>query len=39
MGSSGHRSNILASKWTDVGVGYARGGGRVYTVQVFMVRC
>lgn len=39
MRSSGHRANILDRRWTDVGVGYAKGPGGVYTVQVFMVRC
>lgn len=39
MASSGHRANILASKWDYVGVGYAERGGRVYTVQVFMQGC
>lgn len=41
MSSSGHRSNILSTKhaWNYVGVGYAKAGSRVYTVQVFMVGC
>ena len=38
MRSSGHRTNVLG-RWTDVGVGYAKAGSRVYVVQVFMVRC
>ncbi|QYG93549.1 CAP domain-containing protein [Iamia sp. SCSIO 61187] len=38
MRSSGHRANVLG-RWTDVGVGYAKAGNRVYVVQVFMVRC
>jgi uncharacterized protein YkwD len=39
MRSTGHRNNILASKWNYVGVGYAKAGSRVYTVQVFMQGC
>lgn len=39
MRSSGHRANILQSKWKWVGVGYAKAGNRVYTVQVFMQGC
>ena len=39
MRSTGHRNNILASKWKYVGVGFATAGGRVYTVQVFMQGC
>lgn len=39
MRSSGHRSNVLATRWTDVGVGHARRGSHVYVVQVFMTRC
>lgn len=39
MGSPGHRKNILASKWTHVGVGYAKNGNRVFTVQVFYRAC
>lgn len=39
MRSSGHRANILASKWDWVGVGVARNGSRVFTVQVFMDGC
>ncbi len=39
MKSTGHRNNILASKWTYVGVGFAKAGNRVYTVQVFMQGC
>ena len=39
MKSSGHRANILSSKWNYVGVGYAKAGSRVYTVQVFMQGC
>lgn len=38
MNSSGHRANVLGS-WDFVGVGYARSGSRVYTVQVFMNGC
>lgn len=39
MSSSGHRANILATKWTGVGVGYATSGPRVYTVHVFIKTC
>ena len=36
MDSSGHRANIWSNTFNHVGTGYATGGGRVYTVQVFM---
>jgi uncharacterized protein YkwD len=39
MGSSGHRANVLNTKWNGVGVGYATNGNRVYTVQVFIKTC
>ncbi len=39
MRSAGHKSNILATKWKWVGVGYAKAGSRVYVVQVFMQGC
>jgi uncharacterized protein YkwD len=39
MNSKDHRDNILQSKWKWVGVGYAKSGSRVYTVQVFMQGC
>lgn len=39
MASSGHRANILSTKWNGVGVGYAKNGSRVYTVQVFIKTC
>lgn len=39
MGSSGHRANILDTKWNYVGVGHAVRGDRVFTVQVFMKGC
>lgn len=39
MRSSAHRSKILQSNWSYVGVGYAKAGSRVYTVQVFMQGC
>ncbi|HEV7721603.1 MAG TPA: CAP domain-containing protein [Iamia sp.] len=39
MKSTGHRANILNSKWKYVGVGFATAGNRVYTVQVFMQGC
>ena len=38
MNSSGHRANILDSRFNFIGVGYAKSGSRVYTVQVFMKR-
>lgn len=38
MNSSGHRANILDSRFNFIGVGYAKSGNRVYTVQVFMKR-
>ena len=37
MGSGGHRSNILGN-FNHIGTGYATGGGRVWIVQVFMLR-
>ncbi|MCU1455610.1 MAG: hypothetical protein JWN46_3756 [Acidimicrobiales bacterium] len=39
MASPHHRANILDSKWNGVGVGVARAGSRVYTVQVFLKTC
>lgn len=39
MYSTGHRNNILASKWNGVGVGYAKNGNRTFTVQVFIQTC
>ena len=39
MNSSGHRANILDAKWKYVGVGYAKRGSLVFTVQVFMQGC
>ena len=39
MASSGHRANILSTKWNGVGVGYAKNGSRIYTVQVFIKTC
>ena len=36
MLSPGHRSNILNGKFNYIGTGYAKKGGRAYTVQVFM---
>ena len=35
MGSSGHRANILKSRWTHMGVGVAKRNGRVYAVERF----
>ncbi len=39
MDSTGHRHNILGTTWDWVGVGMAKSGNRVYTVQVFMDGC
>ena len=39
MNSSGHRANIMSHSWNAVGVGYARRGNVVYTVQVFVKTC
>ena len=39
MASSGHRANILNTKWNGVGVGYAKNGNRTFTVQVFIKTC
>jgi len=39
MNSSGHRANLLNTKWNGVGVGYAKNGNRVFTVQVFIKTC
>ena len=33
--SSGHRANMLSRRFTQVGVGVASGGGRVWITQVF----
>lgn len=35
LASSGHRRNILSQKFTQIGIGIARSGGRLYIVQVF----
>ncbi|HIK44888.1 MAG TPA: CAP domain-containing protein [Leptolyngbyaceae cyanobacterium M65_K2018_010] len=35
MASPGHRQNILNPNFTQLGLGYALGGGRPYWVQVF----
>lgn len=35
MNSPGHRRNILNPAFTELGVGYARGGGQPYWTQVF----
>jgi uncharacterized protein YkwD len=35
MNSPGHRRNILNPNFTELGLGYAQGGGRPYWVQVF----
>ena len=39
MASPGHKANILSTKWNGVGVGYARNGNRIFTVQVFIQTC
>lgn len=39
MNSSGHRANILNTTWNGVGVGYAKNGSRVFTVQFFIKTC
>lgn len=39
MNSAGHKANILNTKWNGVGVGYAKNGNRVFTVQVFIKTC
>ncbi|MEO6989363.1 MAG: CAP domain-containing protein [Aquihabitans sp.] len=39
MKSSGHRSNVLSNTWNQVGVGHAKRGNVVYTVQVFIKAC
>lgn len=35
MGSAPHRANILSSRYTQVGVGVASGGGQLWVVEVF----
>jgi len=39
MASPGHRANILSTTWNGVGVGYARNGNRIFTVQFFIKTC
>lgn len=39
MNSPGHRANIMSNAFNAVGVGYARKGNVVYTVQVFVQTC
>ena len=39
MASAGHRANVLTTKWNGVGVGYAKNGNRIFTVQVFIKTC
>ncbi len=39
MESTGHRANVMATKWNGVGVGHATNGSRVFTVQVFIQTC
>lgn len=35
MGSSGHRANILSTRYQKIGVGYVEIGGQVYWTQLF----
>ncbi|MGL5858995.1 MAG: CAP domain-containing protein [Angustibacter sp.] len=35
MNSPGHRANVLHSRYTEVGIGVAYGGGRMWVVEVF----
>jgi hypothetical protein len=35
MASAPHRANILSSRYTQVGIGVASGGGRLWVVEVF----
>jgi uncharacterized protein YkwD len=39
MNSPGHKANIVSTKWNGVGIGHARNGSRVFTVQVFIKTC
>lgn len=39
MNSPRHKDNILSQAWNAVGVGHARRGNVVYTVQVFIKTC
>jgi uncharacterized protein YkwD len=39
MRSDAHRANVLKTTWNWVGVGMAKNGSRVFTVQVFMTGC
>lgn len=39
MRSSGHRANVLSTKWYGVGIGVAKNGSRVFVVQVFIKTC
>ena len=38
MNSSSHRSNVLSRRMTHMGIGIAKGGGRVWVVQRFIDR-
>ncbi len=38
MNSSSHRSNILSRRMTHMGIGVAKGGGKVWIVQRFVDR-
>ena len=35
MNSSGHRANILASKWRGLGVGVVKSGGYLWVTEIF----
>jgi uncharacterized protein YkwD len=35
MNSSAHRANILDRRWTGVGVGVVKSGGRLWVTQIF----
>ncbi len=39
MASPGHKANIISTNWNGVGVGYAKNGSRIFTVQVFIRTC
>jgi uncharacterized protein YkwD len=39
MNSSGHRANVLSTKWNGVGTGYVRKGNTTYVVHVFIKTC
>jgi uncharacterized protein YkwD len=39
MNSPGHKANIVSNVWNGVGVGHAKRGNTVFTVQVFIKTC